>query len=246
VQHIRRRDKKDLCQIVFNVQVVILKHVVLFRIEYFQQGRARVATKIRSQLVHFVEQQHRVDGAGLFHHLNDLARQRADVGTPMAANFRFIAHATKTEPHKLSSRRAAIDFPRLVLPTPGGPTKQRIDPFGILHQLAHREILENPVLNLLQTKMIFVQNSSALVRSRISFDFCFQGTETSQSMYVRETVPSADIGGMASSRWQFLQRPFLGLFAHAGFFDLLLELVHFRALILAAKFLVDRLICSLR
>ena len=108
--YIGRRDEENFRQIVFDVQIVILKHVVLFRIEHFQQSRARIAAKICSQLVDFVEQQHRVYGSGLLHHLDDLSRQRADVGAAMAANFSFVTDAAQRQAHKLSARRARDRF----------------------------------------------------------------------------------------------------------------------------------------
>ena len=73
VQHVRGSDKENLRQIVFDVKVMILKHMVLLRIEDFEQRRARVAAKVRAQLVDLVEQQHGIHSAGFLHHLNDLA-----------------------------------------------------------------------------------------------------------------------------------------------------------------------------
>ena len=95
VQHVRGGDKENLRKIVLDVEIMILEHVVLFRIENFQQGRARVAAKIRAEFVDFIKQQHRIDGAGFLHHLNDLTRQRADVGAAMAADLGFVTHAAQ-------------------------------------------------------------------------------------------------------------------------------------------------------
>ena len=62
VQHVRGRDEEYFRKIVFDVEIVILERVVLFRIEHFEQRRARVAAEVRAELVDFVEQHHRING----------------------------------------------------------------------------------------------------------------------------------------------------------------------------------------
>ena len=74
---------------------MILKHVVLFRIENFEQGGAWVAAKVCAELVDFVEQQHRIHGSRFLHHLNDLAGQSANVRAAMTANLSFVTHAAQ-------------------------------------------------------------------------------------------------------------------------------------------------------
>ena len=77
--------------------------MVLFRIENFQQCRARVATEVRTELVDFIEQQHRINRAGLLHHLNNLTGKGADIGAAMTANFCFITHTTQRQANKLTT-----------------------------------------------------------------------------------------------------------------------------------------------
>jgi hypothetical protein len=110
VQHVRRRDKENLREIVLDVEVVILEHVILFRIEHFEQGRARIAAEIRAELVDFIQQQHGIHRAGFLHHLNDLTGQRANVGATMTANLSFIAHAAQRQAHKLATGGAGDRF----------------------------------------------------------------------------------------------------------------------------------------
>src|SRR5690348_18018255 len=50
--------------------------------------------------------------AGLLHHLDDLAGQRADVRAPVSANLRFVANAAQRESHKLAARSARDRFTR--------------------------------------------------------------------------------------------------------------------------------------
>ena len=83
-------------------------------------------------LVDFVEQEQRIAHGDLRHVLQDLAGHRADVGAAMAADLGFVAHAAERHAHELAVGRAcAIDWPSDVLPTPGGPTRQRIGAFSL-------------------------------------------------------------------------------------------------------------------
>ena len=74
IDQIRRRDEHHFGQIERHAQIVIGKGVVLFRVEHLQQGGRRVAAKIHPDLVDFVQHEHRIAGAGLFHALNDASR----------------------------------------------------------------------------------------------------------------------------------------------------------------------------
>ena len=73
--------------------------------------------------------------------------QRADVGAAVAADLRFVAHAAERHAHELAAERLARSTRASdVLPTPGGPTKQRIGPLIVGVQLAHGQVLEDAVL----------------------------------------------------------------------------------------------------
>ena len=215
--------------------------MVLFRIENFEQRRARVAAKIRAELVDFVEQQHRIDCARLLHHLNDLAGQRADVGATMTANFRFVAHAAKRQTHKLAAGGARNRFTQTGFADSRRADKAENRTLRILHQLPHGEILENAFLDLLQTVVIFVENLFSLGQILDLFGLLFPG-------HAHQPV---DVGARNSAfgrhrrhrfqPMQFLHRFLLGLFGHADFFNLLLQLLEFGLLVLAAQFFVNRL-----
>ena len=64
-------------------------------VEHFEERRRRIAAEVHRHLVDLVEHEDGVAGTGLLHHLNDLARERANVGAAVAANLGFIAHAAQ-------------------------------------------------------------------------------------------------------------------------------------------------------
>ena len=164
--HIRGGDEEDLRQVVFHVEIVIHEHEVLFRIEHFQQRRGRVAAEVHRHLVDFVQHEDRILGAGLLHHLDDLARQCADVGAAMAANFSFIAHAAQRHANKLAAGGLGDRHSQRRLADSRRSNEAEDRALGILHQLAHREILEDALLDLFQPEVIFVQDLLGAARYR--------------------------------------------------------------------------------
>src|SRR5438132_293420 len=136
---------------------MILEHVVLFRIENFQQRRTRIAAKVRAELVYLIEQQHRVYGSGFLHHLNNLARQSADVSASVTANLSFIPHAAKAEPHKLATSSSRDRFPQTRFANSRRTDETENRSLRILYQLSHRQILEDAILDLFQPEVIFVK-----------------------------------------------------------------------------------------
>ena len=52
----------------------------------------------------------------------------------------------------------AIERPSDVLPTPGGPTKQRMGPLSTGLELQHGEVIENAVLDLFEIVVVFVED----------------------------------------------------------------------------------------
>ena len=67
----------------------------------------------------------------------------------------------------------AIDLPSEVLPTPGGPTRQRIElraggaVLSVGHQLAHGEELEDAVLHLLDVVVVLVEHSARVAQVEV-------------------------------------------------------------------------------
>jgi hypothetical protein len=77
-----------------------------------------------------------------------------DIGAPVAADLGLIAHATQADAHELAAQGPAIDLPSEVLPTPGGPTRQRMGPFMSLLELAHGQVLDDALLDLGQAVVV--------------------------------------------------------------------------------------------
>src|SRR5512141_341869 len=94
----------------------------------------------------------------------------------------------------------AIDFASGVLPTPGGPAKQRIGPFtaGLSLRTARYSRMRSFAFSRPEwsaSRMVFVFGRSIDSSGRL-----FHGSATSQSRYVRETVYSAAATGIFDRR----------------------------------------------
>src|SRR5260221_10254358 len=149
VHHVRGADEHDFRKIVFDVQVVIRERVIEFRIEHFHQGCRRVAAEVGGHLVHFVENENRIDGAGLLHHLDNLAGQGANIGAAVAANFGFVAHAAQRYADKLAAGGMADRHGQRGLANARRPNKAKDRALGIFHELADGQEFQDAVFDFL-------------------------------------------------------------------------------------------------
>src|SRR4029079_3784722 len=116
-----------------------------------EQRRGRVAVKTAgAELVDFVQHQHAIARAGLAQALDDVARQRADVGPAMAADLRLVVQAAQAHAHELARRRLgdalsdrALDHTRRADEAQDRALVRRVE-------LAPRQIFENALLDLFQ------------------------------------------------------------------------------------------------
>ena len=80
------------------------KSVILFGIKHLQQSAGGVATKVCTKLVNLIQQKQRIACTSLTEILQNLARQRPNIGAPVATDFRFVAHASQRHAHIFASR----------------------------------------------------------------------------------------------------------------------------------------------
>jgi hypothetical protein len=92
VEKIGRCDEERARQVKRHVHVVVAECGVLLGVEDLEKRRGRVAAEVHPQLVDLVEHEDRVLGLGAAQPVDDLARQRADIRPPVAANFGLVPH----------------------------------------------------------------------------------------------------------------------------------------------------------
>ena len=107
---------------------------------------------------------------------------RADVGAAVAADLGLVAHAADAMRTNLRPSARAIECPSDVLPTPGGPTKQRIEvPPRVGLELAHRQVLEDALLDLLEAEVVVVEHLARVREVEVVFGRMLHGSEAIHS-----------------------------------------------------------------
>ena len=158
VERIRRGDEHHVGEIVVDLEIVVVEGVVLLGIEHLEQRRRRIAAEIGAHLVDLVEQEQRIRGLRLAHRLDDLAGHRADIGPPMAADLRLVAHAAERDAHELAAGRFRDRLAERGLADAGRADQAQDRPGQLVGALLHREILDDALLDLLEAVVIGVEN----------------------------------------------------------------------------------------
>ena len=158
VQAVRRGDEHDVRQVKVEFQVVVLELAVLFGIEHFEQRRCGIAAEVLAQLVNLVEQEQWVDLARLLEVGDDLARERADIGAPVSADFRFVAHAAERLAHEFAARRLSNALAERGLADARRADETQDRPLQLARARLHREVFDDPVLDLLEPVMVGIEH----------------------------------------------------------------------------------------
>ena len=172
-----------------------------------------------AELVHFVEHHHHVARAGLFQALDDVARQRADVGAAVSAYLRLVVHAAQTHAHELAPGGARDALAERGLAHAGRAGETEDGRLALRVELAHGEVFEDAILDLLQAVVVLVENPARLIdvdrrcAGRLPWQF---GEPVEIGAHHRVF---AGRFGHALQALEFLQRLFLDFFGHAGIGD---------------------------
>jgi len=105
----------------------------------------------------FVEQRTGVPGLAALQGMDDAPGDGAGRGAAVAAQPPLIAHAAERHARELRPALPAMLWPSDVLPTPGVPTKQRIEPFASGFMSAPRDTRES-VLDRLESVVVAVED----------------------------------------------------------------------------------------
>ena len=131
---------------------------VLFGIQHFQQCGAGVAPVVRTHLVNFVQQQHRVAGSGLGHGGHDTTGHRAHIGLAVAADVGLVMNTAQGNANHL-----AVQAARNGIGNGGLAHARRANQAQNLRRhlgchLAHSNGFQNALLHLFHAKVVMLQN----------------------------------------------------------------------------------------
>ena len=162
IEQVAGGDEEHLRQVEGHLEVVVLEGVVLLRIEHLEQGRAGIATEVHADLVDLVEHEHGVVGAGGLDVLDDPAGQRADVGAPVAADLRLVVDAAQAHAHELAAHGPRDALAERRLAHAWRSDEGQDGAADLVRQGAHREVLEDALLDLLEAVVVLVEDRARL------------------------------------------------------------------------------------
>ena len=158
VGDVGRRDEHHVREVVRDLEVVVGEGVVLLGVEHLEQRRARVAAEVVPDLVDLIHHEDGVDRVRLLHALDDLAGQGADVRAAVTADGGLVVHAAERHAHELAAERAGDAAPERRLADAGGAEQAEDGALLVLLELAHREKLEDALLDLLEAVVVLVED----------------------------------------------------------------------------------------
>ena len=132
--------------------------VILLRIQHFEQRARGIAVEACRELIHLVEHHDRVRDAALLDAVHDAPCHRADVGSPVTADIRLVAHTAETHADILSAERARNRSAYAGLARAGCADKEQNGAGLLSLERHHRNLLQNAILHFFETEVILVQH----------------------------------------------------------------------------------------
>ena len=234
IQGVRRGNEHHVGQVVLDLDVVIDEGRVLLGVEHLQQRRRRVAAKVHSHLVDFVEQEQRISDADLGHVLQDLARHRADVSAAVAADLGLVAHATQAHAHELAVGRARDRLAKRGLAHARCADEAKDRSLQSFDALLHREILDDALFDFLQAIVVGVEHLDRVGQILVDLALLLPWQTEER---VDEIAHDGRFGRHRRHHLELLQLAHglgLGLLRHLGGLDLLFHLVEISVLVALA------------
>ena len=242
IHHVRGGDEQHVRQVEREVQVVVPEGVVLLGIEDLEERRTGIAPEVHPELVHLVQHEDGIPGAGPHQTLDDLAGQRSDVGAAMSSDLGLVANAAQAEADELAADGLGDRPAEARLADARRPREAEDGSLLVGLSLPHREELEDPVLDLLEVVVVRFEDVLGPRDVVLVLGPLVPG-DPDQPVEVGPPHGVLRGGGRNPAEPPELPQGFLlGLLGHPGLLDLLPEFVHLLGGVVAlAELLLDRL-----
>ncbi len=261
VQHVGCGDEHHLAQVEGHVQVVVPELPVLLRVQHLQEGAGGIAPEVSAQFVHLVQHEDRVLGAHPAQALDDAAGHGADVGAAEAPDLRLVPDAAQGHAHELATHGSGDADAQAGLAHSGRPHEAEDHAFplpadlvpqillflrrftlALGPQLAHGQVLQDALLDLLQAVVVLVQDPAGVFDVQVVRCGHLPGQAHHQVQVGLDDAVLRGLDGHASHAVQLPESLLFGLLGHAGRLDALLQLADLRGLlVLLAQLLLDGL-----
>ena len=158
-----RRDKHNFRQIQRYFQIMVSELSVLLGVEHFQKSGKSISLIVCTHLVDFIQQKNRVFHSRRADSVGDSSRHRAHIRLSMSSDLRLVPHSSEGDSyvrlvHRFCERPGDGS---LSCSRRSRQAEDRAFPFLCEH--THCQVFENPLLHLLQTVVLLVQNLLGLV-----------------------------------------------------------------------------------
>src|SRR5262249_62310569 len=100
----------------------------------------------------------RVARLGVADRADDRARHRADVGAAVAADLGLVAYAPDGDAHELPLERPRDRLAQRGLADAGRADEAQDLPRGVLAELRHGQVLDDPLLHLFEVVVVLVED----------------------------------------------------------------------------------------
>ena len=167
VERVRGADEEHLREVERQVEVVVAERRVLLRVEHLEHRARRVAAPVGAHLVDLVDQHQRVRRLGVAQRADDRAGHRADVGAAVAADLGLVAHAADRHAHELAAERVRDRVPERGLADARRADEAEDLARDLVAQLRDREVLDDPVLHLLEVEVVVVEHLARVVEVEV-------------------------------------------------------------------------------
>ena len=158
IERIGRGDEQHPGQVEWQIQIMVHKRGVLFRVQHFQHGRRQVAgDRMRPHLIDFIDHEHRVAGPDPLKRLNDLARHGPYIGTAMSPDLGLITHAADRHPDEFATDCPTDRMAQRGLAGAGWPHEAQDRTGHVASEFCYRHIFNNPFLGLFKSVVILIQ-----------------------------------------------------------------------------------------
>ena len=128
---------------------MVRKSRVLLRVQHLQKGAGRVAGVVSGQLVHLVQDHHRVGNPAALDAVHNPARHGPYVGAPVPPYLRLVPDAAQADAHVFSVERFCDALTDAGLARARRSHKEQDGARLLFIQSHHRNLLDNPLLRLL-------------------------------------------------------------------------------------------------
>ena len=164
---VRGADEQHLREVERKVEIVVAERLVLLGVEHLEHRAPRIAAEIGAHLVDLVDQHHRVHRLRVADRADDRPGHCADVREPVTADLRLVPHAADRQALELPSERACDRMPERRLADAGRPDEAEDLTRDLVPQLRNRQVLDDPVLDLLEVEVILVEHPPRVVEIEV-------------------------------------------------------------------------------